>query len=238
MNPLAHPTSITFALVTAFGVIVPLPLPLKLAVVAIGGVGWLASVALLSITQARPQETEDDLSNDARALLRPLRKLHEELAAIVAQNSDMPAVKVVGGEALAESSAILDHAQKLLDIREQLRRTYKGKSEAEIELKSLEGKLNRAGTEAERIALQRAVEAKRDEIARYADVADAMAGVDGKLAEAQAALSELKARIAVGAAGARTQGLEQDELTDMVGRLKSLSKSFDEAETSLRMHVP
>jgi hypothetical protein len=240
MNPLKHPVSILLGLATVASAILPLPAAWKLPLVILGAIAWVGSIAFMSMARQRPTSDSPhpaELSADSRMLIRPLVQLRDELATIVAQNSDMPSVKVVGTEALAEADGIVRHATSLVQIRTQLKRTLRGKSEAEVETRNLETKLERATTDTEREALQTAIAAHQQEAEHYKGVEDAIASVDGKLTEAQAALSELKSRIAVGAAGARTDGIDQEELTDMVGRLRSLSKSFDEAESTLQEHV-
>lgn len=239
MNALWRPASIVTALVALVAVILPLPIQAKWPIVALAGLGWIASLALASMSQMRNQESPHpaELSPDSRILIRPIVQLRDELLQIVSQNLDMPAIKVIGTEALQEADGIVKHATSLVTLRAQLKKTLRGKSEAEIEQGRLKAKLENVSSEAERSALEAAIEATRQQASHYAQVEEAIAQVDGKLTEAQAALAELKARLAVGAAGARTETMDQEELTGMVGRLKSLSQSFDEAESTLQEHV-
>lgn len=239
MNPLGHPISMIAGIATLALALAPIPTPIKWPLVILGALIWIGTVAVASMAgHKRPDLPHAaEMSPESRMLLRPLLESRDELAQVVSQNSDMPTVKVIGAEALQEAEAIVRHATNLVGIRMQLKKTLRGKSEAEVEKRSLEAKRDRATSDTERAALETAIAASVQEIGHYRGVEDAIAKVDGKLTEAQAALSELKARIAVGAAGARTDSLDEEELSSMVGRLRSLSKSFDEAESTLQEHV-
>lgn len=239
MNPLRHPVAIIAGIATLVAALAPIPTAIKWPLVILGALIWVGGVALASMAGQKRADGPHvaEMSPESRMMLRPLIQMRDDLAQVVSQNSDMPTVKVVGGEAVQEADAIVRHATNLVGIRAQLKKTLRGKSEAEVEKRSLEMKFARASTDTEREALSTAIAASTQEIGHYQGVEDAIAKVDGKLTEAQAALSELKARIAVGAAGARTDSLDQEELSSMVGRLKSLSKSFDEAESTLQEHV-
>lgn len=212
-----------------------LPIPAKLPLLLLGAIAWIGSVALVSMRGGQ-DEHASEADPDERVLLKPIERLHDELIQIVEQNRDLPAVKVIGEEAISEAGAVLDHARKLVRLRSDLIRTLRRRSDAEVEIRSLRDKARRSTSDGERRAYETAIEAHEKEVAHYASVEHAITRIDGKLSEAQAALSELKARLAVGAAGARTEGLDPEELTTMVGRLRSLTQSFDEAESALQVH--
>ncbi|HRI43873.1 MAG TPA: hypothetical protein PLL78_06300 [Fimbriimonadaceae bacterium] len=232
-NPLVHPVPITLGLLT-LGVLA-LPIPGKLPLLLLGAIAWLGSIAILSM-RGGPETHASEADPEERMLLKPIERLHGDLTQIVQQNLDLPAVKVIGEEAIAEAGAVLDHARKLVSFRSDLLRTLRRRSEAEIEIGKLRERASRAGGEGERRAYETAIEAHETELGHYSSVERAITQIDGKLSEAQAALSELKARLAVGAAGARTEGIDPEELTTMVGRLKSLTRSFDEAESAFEVH--
>lgn len=239
MNPLWRPSSVIAALAAIGALILPLPTPVKLPLFMLAALAWVASVAIASMSGRGTSESPHaaELSPESRMLLRPLTTARDDLAQIVEHNQDMPTVKVIGGEAIQEADTIIEHATKLLGLRTQLKKTLRGKSEAEVERGKLESKLAAADSDTERAALRAAIEATRQQGSHFDQVERAVSQIDAKMTEAQAALSELKARIAVGAAGARTESMEEEQLNDMVGRLKSLSASFDEAETTLQEHV-
>jgi hypothetical protein len=215
--------------------VLALPIPGKLPLLLLGAIAWIGSVAILSMRSGQDGHASE-VSPEDRLRLRPIERLHAELTEIVKQNLDLPSVKVIGEEAIAEAGSVLDHARKLVKLRSDLERTLHRRSDAEIEIGRLREKARRSTQDAERRAYETAIEAHEKEIAHYASVERAITQIDGKLSEAQAALSELKARLAVGAAGARTEGIDPEELSTMVGRLKSLTQSFDEAESTLQVH--
>lgn len=235
MNVLLKPASLAMAaLVVAFALLKSLPL------IVLSLVLWIAVVAIQSIAESGRRSGVPDLSEmsaESRILIRPLRELREQIERLVQMNADMPSVRVVGREALAEADKIVEHSLKLGELRTELKKTLRGKSEAEVGLENLRRKLEIAATDEERDALASAVKAHEEEIAHYATIEASIAQVDSRLRSTEAALSELKTRIAVGAAGARAEALHEHEMSDVVTRLKSLSKSFGEAETMLQGHL-
>ena len=63
---------------------------------------------------------------------------------------------------------------------------------------------------------------------------DVLATVEGGLVQAQAALSEIKARLSVAAAEDQVGEGAGDELREALGRVRALSKGFEEAEAFLK----
>ncbi len=239
MNPLLHPNSVILGVATALSAVFA-PGPLKLPLTLLLGVLWIGAVALTAAKSVQRREGQvhpSEISPESRLYLRPLEGLRDELREIVRDNQDMPSVKIVGQEAVDQADQIVEHARKLIALREQLKRTLRGRSEAEVAIRQLEKKQEAAVTDGERASIQTAIDAHASEVAHYGEVEEAIRKIDAKVTQAQASLSELKARIAVGAAGARTDGVDQEALNDMVIRLKSLTASFDEAESLLREHV-
>lgn len=228
MKALLSPLALVFAAVAVAGGIFN-----SIPVLAIGAILWVGSIAFLSSRQAQRQGLMTDLSElspDARILFRPIRQAHEDLIAIVQRGSSDPTVKVVGEEAISESAQIADQAFRMAQSRSQLEKTLKGRSVAELEIKRLNEKIANSTSQEELDALKSALSAHQSEYNHYEQVTTSMATIDNKLREAQAALSELKARIAVGAADTSAAQAGEDELGEIMGRLKSLSASFDEAE--------
>lgn len=229
MKALLSPLSLAFAAVAIVGGVFG-----SIPVLVIGAALWVGSIAFTAARNAQAGVQSFDataLSPDSRILFRPIKQLHEDLAEIVHQGQSNPAVKVVGEEALGESSQIVKQAFDLANFRTQLEKTLKGRSVAELEVNKLKEKLAGCTSDEERHAIQSALEAHQSEYDQYAQVADNMDRIDRQLRQAQATLSELKARIAVGASGAGSNQVGTDELQDILGRLKSLGKSFDEAQS-------
>ncbi len=205
----------------------------------IGGAAFLGTLLFLSAkeSQSRPEMRRSyDLSNENRTLIRPLEEIRKQIEAVVEQNRDMATVSVIGQEALTEADSIIEHGLKLLENRSQLKKTLRGRSEAEASLKQLQTNLASATSDTERGALESAIASRTAEIKSYSRVEQLIELIDGKMNEAVAALSELKAHLATGAAGARADAMAPEQLSEMVSRLKSLGKSFDEAESTLEMH--
>lgn len=228
MKALFHPVALVFAGVAIVGGVLG-SVPLLLA----GAALWIGSVAFLASKQAQSNSKKFDLydlSPDTRILIRPIRQTHDEIAAIVSQNNDNPTVKVIGQEGMAEAEQILEQAIRLGAARTQLEKTLRGRSQAQLDVDRIQSKLVGIGDSQEQASLQSALEAHRAELSHYEPVQNHLESIDNYLREAQAGLAELKARIAVGAAEARMAGAEEGDIGEIMGRLRSLSASFDEAE--------
>jgi len=206
--------------------------PIVAAIVGVLFVGALAWEGMKANKQ-RPEPHPSELSPESRTLLRPLRELRDAIQQVVDQNQDVAQIKVIGGEALIEADTILKHGLKLVQTRETLKKTLKSKSEATLEVAKLEEKAKNAETDQVRDSLNAAIEARNEEISHYAVAETALKNIDSRLQQAEAALAELKGRLATGAAQARTTELDEDDLTGMVDRLRTLSASFTEAESMI-----
>ncbi len=232
--------------------IVAKPLPIVLAALAVGslllgsplvaavlGAAFLVTLAFGAIRSSAHSDMPhpSELSGEAATLLHPLTKLRDELAEIVRQNGDLPEVKVIGEQAFQEAQTIVAGAVKMLSVRASLKKTLRGRGEAKVGSERLEQKLAEAQSDEERAALQSAIAARREEADQYGAVEQAIGKIDGKLREAEAALAELKARLATGAAQARTAGAGAEDLSEMVSRLRSLGDSFTEVESMIEVNA-
>ena len=174
----------------------------------------------------------EDLSNEERAQLGPLRKLRKEIARIVEARNEEVSVSVVGAEAIQEADHILEQCAKLVRLRRELKRGLFSQAESSRQIQSLQSDLQTAGDD-QRATLESALQARRQEEAHYSDAGDALQRINASLRQAEAALSEMKARLATSSASA--VGNEPSrELEDTIGRLKSLGASLDEAEDFLK----
>lgn len=153
----------------------------------------------------------------AAGLYRPLQRAHEGLAALVAANQDVTNVKIVGAEVLVESERLLERARSLVESWNELRRTLRGRGEAEATLR----RLGESDT---------AVAAQQRIVEQYRSVEASMTMVEQRLKEAESAMVELHARFVAGIASARSNDGAGEELAGLVGRLQTLSASFEEAE--------
>lgn len=80
-------------------------------------------------------------------------------------------------------------------------------------------------------AVDSALQARRLELEHYAAGEAAIAGIDSGVRQAEAALSEMKARLEVGLSRQQAEwSATSDELRETIGRMKALGISYDEAE--------
>lgn len=196
----------------------------------------IASVAYLSMQQTKALREDgemSDLTNEERSQLAPIRKLRNEIAETVqAKNSDV-SVSVVGAEAIQEANRILDQCSKLIRLRKDLKKSLFSHVASSKELTALEADLAKATSEPERQALEQALEARKIESAHYGSAEQALQRIDASLRQAEAALSEMKARLATSALPS-AEAESSDELEATIGRLKSLGTSLEEAEEWLK----
>jgi hypothetical protein len=231
MGKFVNPLTILFAAATVVGAVAG-----SLAIAALGMVLLLGSLAMIAHNQVRKQwrdNYEDDLSHEARALLRPINRLRVELEELVEAHRQSPAMTVIGDEAVREARRITDQAARMLQFRSELRKIMRGRYEAEKAITELDRQVETAATEDERKALESAREARRLELQHYEQQDRALSQIDSGLKQAEAALSEMKARLAISV----TSGTEMSDgspLNEMVLRLKTLGQSFEEAEEFLR----
>lgn len=208
-----------------------------LAVVGLGGLVF--SGLMWSAHRARSLRVAssfDEISPNDRVYLRPIRRLRDEIESLVVENAKSPAIKVIGSEAVQEANGILNHSIQLLKTRATLRKVLSQKGDPYSEINSLQAQIAEAATGEERETLQLALDARKLELSHYGEIEEIVERVDGSITQAQAALSEMKARIAVAAAG--EQGAESSsEIEDTITRLRSLTKSFDEVEELMKVHI-
>lgn len=178
---------------------------------------------------------ENNIGEESRWLLRPIKRLRNDLGEIAATSKDNPGVSVIAQEAVAEADEIYKRSIVLATAREHIRKSLKGRGEAETNLSKLQRQYAQASGTGESEALESAINARQREIATYDMATSKAQEIESKLKEAEAALSELKSRLAVGALSSGTLDTGQDELNDMIQRLKVLGSSFEEAQAELEV---
>jgi hypothetical protein len=200
----------------------------------------IAAIAAAAIIAAREMRTQEDrldpydLDPETRILLRPIRRLHEQIEEVVNESTPSATLRILGPEALAESKRILDQSLRLLQIRSEMKRTLRGSYESVREKKKIAEQMEQATSEQERDSLNTALEARSLEQQHYQELEATIGRVDAGLRQAEAALSEMRARLAVAAKDTLEVSETDDELRESMSRLKALSTSFDEAEEMLR----
>ena len=198
----------------------------------LGLIGAIGSIALISGREAQNRHasySDDEISPDSRTLLRPVKKLADDIEAIITANRDSQTVQIVGQEARNEATHLLEQVRKSLVARDKLKKSLRGRYEAEKEIGEAKMRLEFAD-EAEKAALQSTIDARTLELTHYTEVEEALKKIEIGVNQAEAALAEMKARLSVtAAAGALAQG-EGDDLRDTIGRMKALSAGYDEVD--------
>lgn len=214
--------------VTIIGVFISSP-ALIVAGVATGLVG-LGSWVIKKGSRQMPEQ--HGMGEEARWLTRPLRELRDSLVEMAKRSDLSIEAAVVAQEALHEADSIMEKANALVVARSELKKTLKGRGEAETQFSKLQRQYKEAGSEAERSAIESAINARQAQL-NSMDLAQAkIKDVESQLKMAEATLSEVKARLSVGLATGNLES-HQGEFDDMVKRLKSVGNSFEEARAIL-----
>ncbi len=203
-------------------------------------VGVILTVgALTSLLFGRSQKINPDfneqLGAEARWLLRPIMELRNSLERLATSDSSPPEVRVIAGEAVSEADLIYERSENLAKAREELKRSLKGRGEAETQIARIQRQIKESQTDEERQALDQALQSRQREIESYNEVQAKVSELESKIKVAEATLSELKARISAGMLSSSGISGDQDELSEMLQRLHSLGTSFEEAQNSLEI---
>ncbi len=184
--------------------------------------------------QQHQEDVREDMDAESRSLYAPIRRLTEEIEQLVSRHTDSAIMKVVGGEAVDEAKRIRDQVAKALAVRDDLKRAMREKNLATRDIASLAAQVE-AADEVTKPALEGALEARRMELGHYSVVEQTISKIDSGVTQAQAALAEMKARLSVKASGEKAlAATEDDDLRETIGRMRSLSISYDEAEELLQ----
>lgn len=232
MDVVKKPLPLVFAVAAVLAFV--LSQPALGAVLLVAWIGALAVEAMKAAGRRRLEDPTESMDPESRTLFGPIRRLAQQIEEEVASNQQSTSVKVVGAEAVEEARRIRQQSASALQIRGELKKALRTKSLTERDAKELEEKAIGAATEEEREALEAALAARKLELQHYTTVESAIARIDGGIRQAEAALSEMRARLAVSATQDKAELAQGDELRETVGRLKSLSLSYEEAEQMLR----
>lgn len=223
-----NPVGLIGAAAVVLGIVIGQPL-----IAVAGAMVYVGSVVLNAITHAQTRNGPhpSELSAEGRMLLRPLRQIHDSLEQVVRANQHVPEIKVIGEEALIESQAIMTHVVSLVQTRSGMKKTMRGKSEAQLAKTRLERDLSNATSDSERESLRAAILATEEQIQEYEKLQKAMDTIIARIKEAQATLSTLKAQMISGLATSQHEDLQNSEMDGMVQRLRDLNRSLDEAQS-------
>jgi hypothetical protein len=205
------------------------------AIVGLLGILVLVGITMRVTADARQIDYTEDMDAESRTLFAPVRRLTNEIEELVAKHGDSAIMRVVGNEAIEESRRIRDQVAKALSVRDDLRKAARDRSTASMQITSLQAQIATEQNLATKESLQGALEARKLELSHYDEVDKAVAGIDSGVKQAQAALSEMKARLSVKASNEKAAlATDDDELRETIGRMKTLSISYDEAEQLLQ----
>lgn len=198
--------------------------------------GLLLVLKTMRETAARVEaDPREEMDAESRSMFSPIRRLTNEIEEVVTRNSDSTVMKVVGNEALDEAKRIHDQVAKALSVRDDLKRSLRERNMSRAEADKLLAKAEAEQDPTVKATLLSAVEARRLELSHYTVVEETIAKIDSSVHQAEAALSEMKARLSTKASGEKALSATDDtELRDTISRLKTLSISYDEAEQLLR----
>lgn len=209
---------------------VPLAIVCLVAWVAALGIGQMKHGAVL-----RGTEPGELLDADGRARFTRVRNLTREIEDLVARHSNSAVIRTLGRDAMAEAERIRNQVSEALMRRSGLRKAVAGRSSAEVEIARLTERHAAATSEDEKASLASALEARTLELDHYTDAQVAMDRIDSGVRQAEAALSEMKARLEVGVTSQQAQVAEPlDDIRDTIGRMKAISVSYEEADEVLR----
>ncbi|HWA82946.1 MAG TPA: hypothetical protein VG820_05915 [Fimbriimonadaceae bacterium] len=226
MKSLLHPVPVACFLIAVAGAIFR-NLPMAVLGLLCGG----ASMGLLSARKGLPgaASTADALGPEARSLLHPVEKLTGDIGRIRDENGSSQAVQVLGGETLQEANEFLSKAGQALMARERGKRLLRERDAVEKELSTARMRLEFA-SERERRSLEETIRARTADAERLAEIGRGMKAVEIGLSEAEAALAEVKARLAAMAVGERLADSPREGLRETIGRLRSIASTFPAAE--------
>lgn len=210
---------------------------LAIPALAIGAIGGILVVSGLIPAGKPNQQREMDVSeygSEGRSLLRGLTTQRDGIADILAKHGDNPTIAAIGSEALVQADEVIEHAKVMVIRRKKLRELERMKMRADMDLNKLQSSLQTATSDAEKSSLEQAIATRNAEMADYERAAQEVRTIEANIREMEAGLAAAKAKLSIGAARDTSAPVESDELRSMLGQLKSLSDSYDEADDILK----
>ncbi|MEA2551869.1 MAG: hypothetical protein QOJ65_45 [Fimbriimonadaceae bacterium] len=208
----------------------------QVPLVILGVIFGLLAVAIAAMQRTQGERQADpaeELSPESRILLRPLKKLLEEMEKAASGKSENVS-QYLAEEALQESRVLLRQSAAALQLRDRLIKESRGGYGAQKSADELQARLTSSTNEDERTSLQGALEARKQEIGHYETVEEGIKKIESSVKQAEAAMAEMRARMISGSsAGLAEQG--SDPLREAVGRMKALSSSLSEAQEMLQV---
>ena len=226
MKSLLHPVPIACLLIAIIGAVRS-----DVAMVAVSLIAGFAALGLLSARReaSRSDSSRGNLSADSRMLLRPIKRLADELQEFVSTNSSSQIVQVIGAEVVAESQGLFKQVTTSLTTRDEFQRLLRGRYEADKEIGKARMKLE-FSEGSDKSTIETTIEARTAELAHYDSIELNVRRIELGVHQTEAALAEMKARLSVSVSGEKVDFASADDVRASIERLKSLSKSYDEAE--------
>ena len=175
-------------------------------------------------------------SKQVRDDLRPIRDAFEAIESSISRGAASTAVRVLGKEALPEAKKLLQFAYRTAQRREEMQALIRTASRQEQEAARLELRLSSASSEEERRSLENSIANYRKLQSKVGMMNEGLASTDTQLREAHAALLELQSQIVVAGTSASV-ATETDELRETLGRIRDLSRSFEEVDQTLEQRL-
>jgi hypothetical protein len=197
-------------------------------------VALVAIVALLVVSlriskTARPAE---ELAPEERSIQRRLARRQREIEE-AARAMGKGAMAPIALQATDSSREIVSTLASALSQRQTVRRALLNKSMFERDVQALRDQLANAKTDDERQVLSGAISAKSMELNHYDALTQALSRMDAIIAEAEASLTETRARILAVSTSAAGADLDVDGLRANLNHLGALRASVDEVQVSL-----
>lgn len=199
------------------------------AVALLGFIALIGAMAFRSISQSGKRRLKAISLEESSSVLRPFLTIRDEIAAIAESTSTSPEARHIAQESLKEADTLIEHARHFGWTRASKRNAERSRKHAVNELALLNNRIQLSESDEQRDSLALGVLARENEIKHYMIAEQSISEGWGQLEEAMASLVEIKARLATGSIQDST------EITGMVDRIKTLSKSFDEAVESVQL---
>jgi len=205
-----------------------------------GIVLFLIGLGLVKVFQSYKGENglphPSQWSQDVKGDMKPIREAFDTLNRSVISGSRSTAVRVLGKEAMPEAQKLLQFAFRTAQKRKEIRTLIGTAAKQEEEAARLELRLAQAVSEDERRSLEASINNYRRLQQKVGPMQDALSQTEIQLREAHAALVELHSQIVVASTN-ETKAADSDELRETLGRIRDLSRSFEEVDQSLEQRL-
>ena len=200
------------------------------ALVALGVVGWLGAAAVGVIKQTGAARNAPELKPESRILIRPLEDLRNDILKLVEENRTNASVTVVGREALNEADELIRRAETFAASLGNVKKTKNALYESQKQIELLSETLAKSQSEKEKESLRQAIGARQEEAASMQKALDSVDATRAKIKDAEGELQGIKSQLTTAALTGQPDSLDTEGLSGMVGRIRSLSSSIEEAE--------